>query len=672
MKKSHIYKFVACLALLWGCNEEEEFLASSADALVNSPSNLTYNEIYWGETDNLTFGTPDWDGTGPVYFTYNPTRVNSLAYLNPENTTAEDSVILNTTQRGIVSVDRETGLLTLESTNQFSMYDLPYGDYSIGVYANHMAGITLFDKATILHLIELPVELNTSDLGIIPSKILKADGAVGELNASVLANATEVTHGQDIIVDSIRMIEPFVEGISYDTTTNEIFKTSTAVLPGEDTLSFRIYTSIGARTVPVAFEVTPPSLTTSYGEPILLPYATTGVIATTTLGGDDLADASQIEYSILEEVPGISINATTGDISRTNFDAEVGEHSVGVVITTDIGTTIVEDAFTFTVNERIAADEVFFKNEGQEEVTVVTLSPWTAFSGVALNLDTDALGGSNHVYSLRYKDSQGSPVTVSGLSVDAATGALSMDADQNIPEGMYTIDLVINVDGGEIVYENVLDLNYESRWSGNVILEDFSAAPATGATTDFVVAPYNGFQGVYFDGLTMGSWPGWGKQVASGVSMIRVATSAVGKTALIKTLDIDNTKKKVRFSYREAAGPNGWAMGNATNSIQIAGTSYTAPNYVASEWTTIKDETVDDIWSLTELYGAGSGALKGTVSTANDLNLISAEVTIPSNYQDKMYIGLFIDIKGWTIAGITNFSYEFAEAFEAEFTTASE
>ncbi len=233
-----------------------------------------------------------------------------------------------------------------------------------------------------------------------------------------------------------------------------------------------------------------------------------GVIATVTytdVSGEGLV--TDVTYEFTTAVTGFTINATSGEISKTT-DAIEGANNLSVTAITNVGVVTASDLVVVTVGAAPTIE--YFQQDGTTPLTGVTLSPWSAYATVSPTLNgMDAAGGYELIVPAELEAHS------DDLSVDA-NGAILIAADAELPEGTYAIGVTVT-NGGAISknFTSVFTVTVEIRWE-EIVNDQLNETDGTdGETPQSFYANWAAYDN--------GSGSGWRRKInAQGQYGIRI------------------------------------------------------------------------------------------------------------------------------------------------------
>ena len=269
-----------------------------------------------------------------------------------------------------------------------------------------------------------------------------------------------------------------------------------------------------------------------------------GVVATVSYNdtsGSGLI--TSVSYALVNPPTGFSIDSDTGDISKS-YPANSGDNMITVKVTTNLGAITVENITVVTVGEAPTID--YSQLDGTTPLTDVTLSPWTAYTSTTPNL----VGMLAVSYDIIL------PETLQSYGIVAnADGSIAISADQNLPEGNYTLGVkVTNASGIEVLFENIFEIIVENRWESSKLFEDTFDDGTTGPL-DPVNPNYPDYSG-----YTLGTTSKWQKVVVTHstnptIEGLRVFNPGTDNHYLVRSIDI-TIVKALRISFEEQFGYN--------------------------------------------------------------------------------------------------------------------
>ncbi|MFA8436874.1 MAG: hypothetical protein ACEPOZ_20390 [Marinifilaceae bacterium] len=186
--------------------------------------------------------------------------------------------------------------------------------------------------------------------------------------------------------------------------------------------------------------------TVAYGStPYELSFGTLGEFSTVTVNSED-EDLVVEKYELTASPEGISINETTGALSKTTTNLAAGDYDLSVKVYTNKGFKDFVELVHINVGEK---PELHYTQEGNQ-VTMINIAPEVGFT-VELTGNTEDIG-TGLVYALKNVD-------LEGLSIDTNTGAITLAENSNPVEGIYPVSInVSNESGLNVDYLNLFNV----------------------------------------------------------------------------------------------------------------------------------------------------------------------------------------------------------------------
>ncbi|AZQ64886.1 hypothetical protein EI427_21920 [Flammeovirga pectinis] len=656
MKNIYIYSFLAFILAFTSCTKEQEIIEGVESDIANPPQEVSYQELITSYSDTIITEKPSISGgtTNVAYGIEYPVRV----FIGGEEVDyATTSIVDSAMVQFLFTTDAKTGEVIIRDTPNFSVTDLPYGDYVVSVYTDYRGGTVVHDSASTIHLVNLGLELEQ------PSYTNAVNTSFTGVYETVKAIVTDL-ETSDLEILSYALINDPVEGFSIDSLTGELSKESVLIAPGTYQFGVKVNTTYGDK----YFDST--LITTVNPLDIAMTYTSknvgfleTGSIGTPSLSGSELdaAEASSFRYSFTEEYVGFTIDSLTGEIFRPNLVAAETSYSLEVALVTNIG-VVPNTTLEITIAEKPA---MTFAKDGVP-TTSVEVSPWTAFTGLQVNLEQ--LGNEAQTYSI-ISD-------LEGLTINTTTGAIALAADQNYTDGEYAVTVVANSPGND-------PLPYADAYTIKVVTKEFVTETITGGYQEIVDIdpPFNGMVGRVFDDMLIPTWAaptvigahadhptsipwiksvqGAGATFSTGIYGVVLEVPLAGAHGEIKSLEV---------KYKDGLNnSHGWGAGSKFNRSFRVSDAYTTSSFVASEWTTLEEEN-NGTW--TTGYGATNMSSNEYVLPTEELDEISYSREITEGETGSLFFGIFVEVIettwGNTFA-IVDLKYSTIEVYDAIF-----
>ena len=235
---------------------------------------------------------------------------------------------------------------------------------------------------------------------------------------------------------------------------------------GAYSISVSVSTVDGVSVVSDALSISvldvPADLSVTYSDTNEVSFVSEGVIATVNYAdlspsGSEITSAT---YALLDAPAGFSINANTGEVSKTTA-ALSGNHPISVTVNTNLGTRSFQNLFSVTVLDPPTLS--YNQSTGTDALSKVTVSPWTTYTSAAPSLEgMNADGG----YALIV------PAEIPAGAIEITTGGVISlpDGHAYIPVGDYQIGVKVTNSGGTSVsFNDLFELSVEERWDANAI-----------------------------------------------------------------------------------------------------------------------------------------------------------------------------------------------------------
>jgi len=176
-----------------------------------------------------------------------------------------------------------------------------------------------------------------------------------------------------------------------------------------------------------------------------LSFGKLGKFATATFNSED-EGIQVMAYKLTAAPEGISIDETSGALSKESTSVDPGEHELSFRIHTNKGFKDFSKLVQINVGEQ---PQLYYTQE-DTQISVVNISSDLGFV-VEVAGKTEDLG-SGLVYSLKDTD-------IEGLSIDASTGAITLAENSDLAEGNYLVSIsVVNAAGLEVDYMDLFNI----------------------------------------------------------------------------------------------------------------------------------------------------------------------------------------------------------------------
>eukprot|EP01029_Cantina_marsupialis_P000116 TRINITY_DN1011_c0_g3_i1.p5 TRINITY_DN1011_c0_g3~~TRINITY_DN1011_c0_g3_i1.p5 ORF type:complete len:563 (-),score=101.97 TRINITY_DN1011_c0_g3_i1:19089-20702(-) len=347
-----------------------------------------------------------------------------------------------------------------------------------------------------------------------------------------------------------------------------------------------------------------------------LAFGQLGEFATVNVTSDD-ETMEVLSYELTSEPEGITIDENTGALSKGTKNVAAGTHQLSVRVKTNQGVKTFSNLVEITVGSQ---PQLFYTNAGTE-FSSVSVSSWSGFTA-AIGGPTQDLG-TGLSYQLATTD-------INGLSIDAATGEITLAEDSNLAEGTYNVSIsVVDTDGFEVGYADLFAINVVNTWEAfafddvdissyaekeirpvNDQFAEYETVMLNGSAAEFVSYKHLPDPGTGF--LPYGFSYNFGK--ATQIDAL-----------LLREIDMDGTFRKMKVSFGETSVSKIQADG--VKRLFYYGYSRTElidnANFVDAEWNLlIADDS--DKWAVNNYK--------------TDFKNIETEFVIDDPAQDKLYL----------------------------------
>ncbi len=585
------------------CDDSEEL--NTIEQELSAPSLTAYDAVVLGPSDTLQTTVADFKVTvGDHKF--------SLAGIFADN--EED--LSNASTLELFSIDEKSGQISIISTNAKKASDLALGKYYFTVGLGHMGGVAVYDSIASIEIIDLPFSIaytsQSYDLSF---------GQMGEF-ATVSLNSED--EGLEILTYELTSAP---EGIVINETSGALSKETTNVISGEYDLSFRVYTNKGFKDFVELVQINvgekPQLYYTQAGEQISVINTTSVSAFVVELAGKTEDLGSGLVYSLKDtDIEGLTIDPSTGAITLAeNSNVAEGNYSVNISVANAAGLEFdYMNLFTIKVANPSETPVLYYAQSGNQ-FAGVTLSSWSGFvaeiGGPAEDL------GTGLVYS--FKDTN-----ISGLSIDASTGAITLVEDSNLAEGNYTVSISVTNDEAKVVdYLDMFSIDVVNTWE-QIALDDidvsgyadkefravndqysyFETTKLNASAVEFISYKHSPDAGTGFTAY------GWGFNLGKTLEI---------DAPLLREVDMDGTFRKMKVSFGETSV--GKIQADELKRRFYYGYNRTElmdnANFVDAEWNLLIAEDSEK-WAVNNLK--------------TDFKTIETEFVVSDPTQDKLYL----------------------------------
>lgn len=596
--------FVLFLGLTFvACDDSEEL--SAIEQEFSAPSLTAYDAVVLGLGDTLQTTVADFKiAVGGHKFT--------LAAINTDNEEdLSDALTLK-----LFSIDEQSGQISIISTQAKKASELALGKYYFTVGLGHMGGVTVYDSIASIEIIDLPFNITYA-----ASPYDLSFGRIGEFASVVVSSEDE---GLEILKYELTSAP---EGIVINETSGALSKETTNVIPGEYELSLRVYTNKGFKDFVELVQI-------NVGEQPQLYYTQEGeqfsVINTTSVLGfvvelvgntEDLG--SGLVYSLKDtNIEGLTIDPGTGAITLAeNSNVAEGNYPVNISVTNAAGLEF-DYLSLFTIKVLNPSDTpVLYYTKAGSQFAGVTLSSWSGFvvevGGPAEDL------GTGLVYS--FKDTN-----ISGLSINASTGAITLADDSNLAEGSYTVSISVTNDEAKVEdYMEMFTIEVVNAWEqialDNIDVSGYANKESRAVNDEFTYYETAKLNASAVEFISYKHAPDAGTGFTAYGWGINLGKTLKIDAPLLREVAMDGTFRKMKVSFGETS----------VGKIQVD--ELKRRFYYGYNRTALIDNAnfVDAEWNLLIAEDSEKWA---TNNFKTDFKTIETEFVVSDPTQDKLYL----------------------------------
>ena len=585
------------------CDDSEEL--NTIEQELPAPSLTAYDAVVLGRGDTLQTRVADFKvAVGEHKFT--------LAGIFTDN--EED--LSNASTLELFSIDEKSGQISIISTKAKKASELTLGKYYFTVGLGHMGGVAVYDSIASIEIIDLPFNISYTSQSY--------DLSFGQMGEFATVSLNSEDEGLEILKYELTSAP---EGIVINETSGALSKETTNVIPGEYELALRVHTNNGFKDfvglVQINVGEQPQLYYTQEGEQFSVINTTSVLGFVVELVGNTEDLGSGLVYSLKDtDIEGLIIDLSTGAITLAeNSNVAEGNYPVNISVANAAGLEF-DYMNLFTIKVVNPSDSpVLYYTQAGNQFAGVSLSSWSGFV-VELGGPAEDLG-TGLVYSLKDTD-------ISGLSIDASSGAITLTDDSNLAEGDYTVSISVVNDASEVVdYMEMFSIEVVNEWE-QIALDDIDVSGYADKEFRAVDDQYSFYETTMLNASAV-EFISYKHSADAGTGFVAYGWGInLGKTLeidapLLREVDMDGTFRKMKVSFGETSV--GKIQVDELKRRFYYGYSRTElidnANFVDAEWNLLIAEDSEK-WAVNNLK--------------TDFKTIETEFDVSDPAQDKLYL----------------------------------
>lgn len=354
------YSLVASMLTisLAGCDDSE--LETPIEKEIAAPSLEVYQPVVAGPNDLIQtaeakFNVP----LGDYRFVLSAVTTDGQEDLSQGNTS------------DLFSIDEKTGQISISSLQNMNATELAFGTYHFSVSITYMGGVASFEDIASIEIIELPFNIAYSQENSI-------DVSFGQLGQFATPNI--VSEDDELNIEEYELTSA-PEGITIDSQTGALSKTSKSVVAGTHSISLRVKTNKGIKEfkdiITINVGQQPELFFTNMDTQFSTVNISTWSGFTAQLGGPIQELGEELSFVLKDtDVNGLTIDELTGDITLAeDSNLSEGSYQVGIAVVDQSGFEVAyPQMFTIVVAnswEQFSLDHLDVSGYADKEIRAI-------------------------------------------------------------------------------------------------------------------------------------------------------------------------------------------------------------------------------------------------------------------------------------------------------------